>query len=269
MVRNKFIAFSWLFTAVALTSGCSSLKHNSSKEKGLQSATEMVGIAGTYSGFIPGPKGQEVMVSLNLTEAGNFMVTKQYLTSDGSQVSEFKGKALWRDSDHGLVISNPDESGFVFRWEDGKFYPLEVEGEPVTHEKAMTYSLVNENGFSGNSGTLVGYKWILTELDGKPVERATIPRQVISITFDGTERRISGSAGCNSYFGSYESSSGNRIYCSKINSTKMACSEEKMSTEQAFLKMLELIDRYLIKGEHLFLSNAEGDVVARFEKGRD
>jgi len=269
MVRNKLNTFLCILTAMALISGCSSQQHNSSKEKGLKSVTEMAGIAGTYSGIIPGPKGQEVMVTLKLTEPGNFMVTKQYLTSEGSQVSEFKGIASWRDSDHGLVISNQDELGFVFRSEDGKFYPLEVEGEPVTHEKAMTYSLVNENEFSGNSVTLEGNKWILTELDGKPVERATIPRQVISITFDGTERRISGSAGCNSFFGIYDLVSGNKVSCSKINSTKMACSEEKMSTEQSFLKMLELIDRYVIKGEHLILSNAEGDVVARFEKGSD
>jgi len=269
MALNKSVSFLTSIAIIATLAGCSSQMHKAAQGQESQYKQTLASMAGTYTGILPDNKGNEVMITFRLTKANTFTLTKQYLTSDGSLVSDFKGKASWRDTDHGLVVSNADESGFVFRWEDGKLFPIEVEGEPVTGETALKYSLVNENAIAINITTLEGTEWRLVELNGKAITKAAIPRQRISITFEGAEKKVYGSAGCNSYFGTYELKAENWISCSKIASTRMACSEEQMTIEQAFLKMLELVDNYTINGNQLTLNNATMALSARFEKARD
>lgn len=59
-----------------------------------------------------------------------------------------------------------------------------------------------------------------------------------SIKFDTAEKRVSGNAGCNNFFGSYEVE-GEYITFTQMGSTKMACmDEESNKTEAEFLKIL-------------------------------
>lgn len=58
-----------------------------------------------------------------------------------------------------------------------------------------------------------------------------------SIKFDTTENRVSGNAGCNSFFGSYNVE-GEYILFTQMGATKMLCDEESNQTEDEFLKIL-------------------------------
>ena len=65
---------------------------------------------------------------------------------------------------------------------------------------------------------------------------------------------VNGSAGCNSYFGSY-TLVGKKITFSGLGSTMMYC-EETMEQETAFLKALEAATHYRMENETLLLLDA-------------
>ncbi|MBN8843622.1 MAG: META domain-containing protein [Sphingomonadales bacterium] len=79
--------------------------------------------------------------------------------------------------------------------------------------------------------TLAGSNWRFVSIGGVAVaaDRPT------SLSFDGT--RISGSAGCNRFSGSY-TADGRKLTAGPLMSTKMACPGAGMAQENAFFKLM-------------------------------
>ncbi len=77
----------------------------------------------------------------------------------------------------------------------------------------------------------------------------------ITIEFKADE--ISGNAGCNTYFASYEVE-GNSLTIGQIGSTMMACESEVNEQETQYLAALESVATYQIKGNTLELFDAGG-----------
>ncbi|MBS1549531.1 MAG: META domain-containing protein [Bacteroidetes bacterium] len=64
--------------------------------------------------------------------------------------------------------------------------------------------------------------------------------------------KISGNAGCNNYFGSFEmDTTQGSLKINNLGTTRMAC--PNMSAESNFLKILGETNRYIVNGEHLEL----------------
>jgi heat shock protein HslJ len=76
--------------------------------------------------------------------------------------------------------------------------------------------------------------------------------------------QASGSSGCNRYNGSY-SVEGDSISLGPLMSTLMACDEDLMDQEQAFMRALESASTYSIEGETLELTSEDGEVLAVFD----
>jgi heat shock protein HslJ len=92
-------------------------------------------------------------------------------------------------------------------------------------------------------------------------------RQVfIEFTSDG---KISGSGGCNRYFGGWGFLEGTKdtIRIWRTGSTKMACPEPIMTQEHRFLEELSRASRYVTDGKELRLYYDEGKGVLRFSRG--
>jgi heat shock protein HslJ len=90
------------------------------------------------------------------------------------------------------------------------------------------------NGTTQNTAEAFIYKhkWNLIQLNGITQEES--PAYLI---FHREDQRFNGSAGCNNIFGTYEFSNG-AITFKETGRTLMACSEEKMKLENAFVDML-------------------------------
>ena len=116
------------------------------------------------------------------------------------------------------------------------------------------------------SSALVGPRWRLIELDGKPSIAMTGGREPhLIFSRSDTASRVGGATGCNSMGGHYQADSSSLRF-SQMFSTKMACVEEdRMRQEAAFVTALAAVDRYAISGDTLTLS-AGDRVVARFVK---
>lgn len=89
-------------------------------------------------------------------------------------------------------------------------------------------------------------EWKLKTIHGKDYSTFNPPA---TLTFMQEENRVSGHAGCNRFFGGYTLTDDN-LSVGQLGATKMFC-EDKMELEDNYLKALEQVKRYRIKGNTL------------------
>jgi heat shock protein HslJ len=83
-------------------------------------------------------------------------------------------------------------------------------------------------------------------------------------TLDITEDGISGSAGCNRYFGGLTFDADGTFVTGNLGSTKMACEQGVMRQEQQILDILSNAARYEIEGDKLLISTDDGGDFLRY-----
>jgi len=106
---------------------------------------------------------------------------------------------------------------------------------------------------TGKPPRLEGTSWVLASLTGIPPVAGT----EITATF-GTDRRVSGSAGCNRYTGAYDAS-GPSIEVGPLASTRMHCpTPGVMEQEQRYMVTLEAAVLVAVEGDQLLLVDAGG-----------
>lgn len=104
-------------------------------------------------------------------------------------------------------------------------------------------------------------KWQLKTLNGNDITGDYMRPVFIEFTQDGS--KVSGSAACNRFFGTY-TLSGTALNFSQMGSTKMFCDDASNKLETEFLRSLEKVNNYRIENNSLILlGNAE--VIARFD----
>ncbi len=107
--------------------------------------------------------------------------------------------------------------------------------------------------------SLPGKIWVLASLAGKAPLKGT------ELTSEFTaKRRVSGSAGCNRYTGSYKVS-GSTIRILPLATTQMACAPPIQRQETAFLRTLSGARRFVVSGGTLTLKSAGGQGLATFK----
>lgn len=95
---------------------------------------------------------------------------------------------------------------------------------------------------------LSGTRWVAQSINGQPVAFRTP-----TLEFAGD--RVSGTGGCNRYFGGYEAQ-GDQISFGGVGSTRMACEGPVMAQENAFHTTLAAVRAYRREGETLVLEGA-------------
>jgi copper homeostasis protein (lipoprotein) len=107
---------------------------------------------------------------------------------------------------------------------------------------------------------LEGTEWTLVELDGVGIELGAGERAPYFV-LDPEGSRFSGSGGCNRLMGVFDRS-GDALRFRPVATTRMACAEEVMQGETAFLDALVATSRFEFDGTLLVL--LAGDrIVAR------
>jgi heat shock protein HslJ len=115
--------------------------------------------------------------------------------------------------------------------------------------------------------TLEG-RWDLKSYGPVGSERTIAAENPITLVFEA-DGKISGSGGCNRYFGGWGFLEGStdtvRIW--RTGSTRMACPEPIMVQEHRFLEELSRASRYQVEAAELRLYYDEGRAVLRFSRG--
>jgi heat shock protein HslJ len=119
-------------------------------------------------------------------------------------------------------------------------------------------SACGDDGGDEAPASLDGTSWKLVE--GTSI---AIPDDVeMTIAFESG--RASGSGGCNQFMGPYDQA-GEQISLGRLASTRMACAEEVMGAERAYLSALESVTSSSATGGVLVLSDSSGQALLRYE----
>ena len=110
------------------------------------------------------------------------------------------------------------------------------------------------------SVSLTGVKWVAESLNGKEIKFKEAQSEVF-FTLDATDKKDSGKAGCNRFFGTYDLNESELAF-SGMGATKMACPD--MDIEASFFKVLEDTKSFVIKNDKLTLKDAN-NVIAVFK----
>lgn len=121
------------------------------------------------------------------------------------------------------------------------------------------FLLVACRSSKSNAG-LTGTKWVLESVEGQKLEMK-VPHNEIVMQFNDAEKRVTGMAGCNRFFGGYEID-GNKLKFSHMGATRMTCPDR--DAEARFFKILENTDAFRIKEQQLALLQ-KGRVLALFK----
>ena len=109
--------------------------------------------------------------------------------------------------------------------------------------------------FTGCSGSstnkLEDTKWVLDSYGDRDNLQNVIGDTEITATFNSEDNQVTGSAGCNSYFGDYEIDDG--LSVGMLGNTEMWCGEPegRMDQETAYLKILQAAESYEVEGATL------------------
>jgi len=93
--------------------------------------------------------------------------------------------------------------------------------------------------------------WMLESYSDRGNLKPLIEDTAITIEFKSAEGQFSGSAGCNHYFGSYETEGGNLSIPGPIAATEMSCGEEIDKQEREYLSTLQAARFYNIEDGRL------------------
>ena len=112
-----------------------------------------------------------------------------------------------------------------------------------------------------DAGEFEDMKWILESFGEPGNQQAVLEGTQVTVTFESAENQLSGSAGCNSYFGDYEVN-GSKLSIHQLANTEMACLEPEgvMTQETRYLQALHAVDSYELLDGKLRL-NSEGQVL--------
>lgn len=113
---------------------------------------------------------------------------------------------------------------------------------------ALLLAMTACGGAQQKTFPLEGTTWKLAKMEAIPAQTIGAEADYFTLQFNAADTLVSGRTNCNSFFGKYELE-GQKLEFENLGMTRMACPE--MQYEDAFVKMLDEVDRYEIKGEAL------------------
>ena len=215
----------------------------------VHSSRNALGWQGTYIGTTPCADCEGIRTTLMLKPDGSFTRERSYLGKAGSPVQD-AGSFSWNTAGNEITLLLGPDASRQYRVAENRLVQLDRSGQPITGALAGMYVLEQTK----LDPRIEDRRWLLIEVMGRPVEDFETDRAPF-IRFDSAQRRASGSASCNRFFGDYAILAGNRIrFVGGIGATRMACPD--MRLEAAFFEALETTDGYALDGGQLSFSRA-------------
>ena len=125
-------------------------------------------------------------------------------------------------------------------------------------------------GSSTGSNPLANTKWQVTDY-ANPAQPTGMSTVLLGTTLSAefsADNKVGGSAGCNTYSGTYQVQGESLTVSSPLAVTMMMCAEDVMAQETAFLANLQAAKGYKLEenGQKLHLLNDKGQVTILFNK---
>jgi heat shock protein HslJ len=126
----------------------------------------------------------------------------------------------------------------------------------------LTVILLTACNAPKGQGALENKTWVLESYSQQDSLQDVLEGTEITAIFDSAEGEISGSAGCNSYFASYDVD-GSKLSISTIGCTEMFCvtPEGVMEQEEQYLTTLATAESYEVRDGQLHIFCSGGQVL--------
>lgn len=153
-----------------------------------------------------------------------------------------------------------------FNFEEGYLKKIEVRVEDLEDVPAdassKKYILIKEIEKIEDTRRLLSGEWILADMNNNPINRSIV---LPSLSIDLFTKQISGSGGCNNYFGKINDLGITNIAFGAIASTKKACINQN-DIEDEYLAVLGTATQFKVKNEQLSFYNDEDEKILTFLK---
>jgi heat shock protein HslJ/uncharacterized lipoprotein NlpE involved in copper resistance len=234
-------------------------------------AIEASGFVGIYKAILPAATCCGRDISLILSPDNTAQLKTDYLNNEPPiveigtwETNDDESLTLTLTGQESRTYDAPKE--VTFEATDGTL--VAVEYDESTYGAGLTLyhfdGLVAAGLPPAEGSALEGPVWQLVSYGDPSAPQAVLEGTEITISFDGAEKGFSGSAGCNSYFGSYESDDGD-LTLGAIGMTEMYCAPEtRMDQESAYLAALESAASYRIADGQLQIASADGETALTF-----
>jgi copper homeostasis protein (lipoprotein) len=267
-----------LILVVTLTIGCQSPVKNTDKNTDSLSgdnggivvdhehtAQNSLDYYGIYEGVLPCADCEGIKIKVTLKEDQSFEQEYRYITTKNTNVYKEEGSFHWDAAGSTINLKGGEFATRYFVGEN-TLIMLNSEGKKIEGPLAAHYILQKQTSSTNvvedidEEISLIGPKWKLVEIFGKPVDNENDPLYFIQLNTNG---RLAAFGGCNTLGGTYEIKQGNRIVFSKLLSTMKACAD--MGVEQELSKALEMSDNFSIRRNTMTLNKARMAPLATFE----
>lgn len=203
--------------------------------------------------------------------------TVTYYVNSAKVECEGAGKMQCLQIKKGETMPESDWSNFYgtiegFDYQQGYTYKISVKEETLDPAKVpadastIKYTLVEVLEKKQDPTFRLHDIWALRAINCEDIfsETNKKPSKQPTLEIFVAEKRIGGTDGCNSIFGSIENVTATDISFSKIGGTKMAC--PYMEIPNTFNQKLSTVTNYKIENLHLYLYNAQKEEVLKFVK---
>ena len=223
------------------------------------------------------PTEKPSTVAKGVSEEESLNIAQQFLKS--SQTYKFDGIEETFKHEETLTLRCPYCWQFIFTFDSRQAGYGDRTGQMlaqvITPHKAritveqgkVTYAVLDnewdmQQQIQAGIDKIHGKKWILQSFIDNGESITLHPDSEITIKFDPDE--VTGSGGCNRYFGSYKTTNTNKIFIGPLASTEMAC-PDIMEQETKYLSAIYKINIIQITDNKLELSSNDGKTVLDFD----
>ncbi|MDX1461517.1 MAG: DUF4377 domain-containing protein [Marinirhabdus sp.] len=159
-----------------------------------------------------------------------------------------------------------------FSFQPGYMYRIKVEETELdaatvpADASTIQYTLVEIMSKEQDPTTRLHDIWSLQTLNGNPMDsdRYAAPRTTPRLEIFVADKRIGGTDGCNSMFGTIETLTETEIQFSKLGGTRIMC--PNMEVPNLFMEAMGKTKTYSLKGLQLYFYDDEGNEVLEFLK---
>jgi copper homeostasis protein (lipoprotein) len=251
------------YVLVMALAGCGTPEPPSAPQPQGDNSRNALDWAGAYVGTLPCADCPGIRTRVELRDDGTFSSSVVYLGENVPPV-EATGTFEWDSSGSRITLAlGPGDAQQQYQVGENVLFPVDRNGQRITGERADLYRLEKVM----NDPSIENRRWQLVELNGRPVE-APADREGAYLELDSAQARVTGRAPCNSFFGTYDLTSGSRLqFGPNMGSTMMACPE--LDLEREFFEALARVDNYTISEGMLSLNRARMAPLARFRAGAE
>lgn len=216
----------------------------------------------TFSGMTMCADCPGIRVTLSLAADGTYTLEREYMDRNTKSTENGKWSYDATLAQLRLVPEGTNASPELFALDQHpSLQMLGADGKPIPSGPSNVLSQIVK------PPTLEGTQWNLASI-GTQAYAPQPGEHGAFLFFDGPERRLSGSSGCNRIIGPYEREGANGLRIGALGMTRMACEAHAMQTEGAFTQALASVASFEIQEDSLVLYDRSGAPVARLTANR-